>query len=73
MSETITKTLDLKGLSCPMPIAKTALLQPGDVVQFGVIEFVYEAGESGPRRRPVGAVHEGRRRSLLPGRERIRR
>jgi tRNA 2-thiouridine synthesizing protein A len=24
MSETITTTLDLKGLSCPMPIAKTA-------------------------------------------------
>lgn len=24
MSETITMTLDLKGLSCPMPIAKTA-------------------------------------------------
>ena len=25
MNETITTTLDLKGLSCPMPIAKTAL------------------------------------------------
>jgi tRNA 2-thiouridine synthesizing protein A len=24
MSDTIAKTLDLKGLSCPMPIAKTA-------------------------------------------------
>jgi len=24
MSDTITKTLNLKGLSCPMPIAKTA-------------------------------------------------
>ena len=24
MNETITATLDLKGLSCPMPIAKTA-------------------------------------------------
>lgn len=24
MNETIAKTLDLKGLSCPMPIAKTA-------------------------------------------------
>ena len=24
MSDTITKTLDLKGLSCPLPIAKTA-------------------------------------------------
>jgi tRNA 2-thiouridine synthesizing protein A len=24
MNETITTTLDLKGLSCPMPIAKTA-------------------------------------------------
>jgi tRNA 2-thiouridine synthesizing protein A len=24
MSDTIVKTLDLKGLSCPMPIAKTA-------------------------------------------------
>ena len=37
MSDTITKTLDLKGLSCPMPIAKTAQairdLQPGDLLE----------------------------------------
>lgn len=37
MSETITKTLDLKGLSCPMPIAKTAqamrAMQIGDVIE----------------------------------------
>ena len=37
MSVTIARTLDLKGLSCPLPIAKTALafreLQPGDVVE----------------------------------------
>lgn len=36
MDVMITKELDLKGLSCPMPIAKTALamrdLQPGDVL-----------------------------------------
>ena len=28
MTETIAKTLDLKGLSCPMPIAKTAQGDP---------------------------------------------
>ena len=37
MDVTITKELDLKGLACPMPIAKTALamrdLQPGDVLE----------------------------------------
>jgi tRNA 2-thiouridine synthesizing protein A len=37
MSATVTKTLDLKGLSCPMPIAKTAQamreLVAGDVVE----------------------------------------
>lgn len=37
MSVTIVKTLDLKGLSCPMPIAKTAQairdLHPGDVIE----------------------------------------
>jgi Predicted redox protein, regulator of disulfide bond formation len=37
MSETIVKTLDLKGLSCPMPIAKTALamrdLRPGELLE----------------------------------------
>ena len=37
MSATVTKTLDFKGLSCPLPIAKTALamreLASGDVVE----------------------------------------
>ncbi|MGZ8629413.1 MAG: sulfurtransferase TusA family protein [Actinomycetota bacterium] len=37
MDETITTTLDLKGLSCPMPIAKTAQaireLQPGELIE----------------------------------------
>jgi len=37
MSETITRTLDLKGLSCPMPIAKTAQalrdMQAGDLIE----------------------------------------
>ncbi len=37
MSATITKTLDLKGLSCPLPIVKTAKamkeLSSGDVVE----------------------------------------
>jgi len=37
MDETITKTLDLKGLSCPLPIAKTAQairdLQPGELIE----------------------------------------
>ena len=37
MNVTITKTLDLKGLSCPLPIAKTAKamkeLNTGDVVE----------------------------------------
>ncbi len=37
MSQAIAKSLDLKGLSCPMPIAKTAQairdLQPGDLVE----------------------------------------
>ncbi|HWC69855.1 MAG TPA: sulfurtransferase TusA family protein [Actinomycetota bacterium] len=37
MSETITTTLDLRGLSCPMPIAKTAqairALQPGELIE----------------------------------------
>lgn len=36
-TETITMTLDLKGLSCPMPIVKTAKafkdLSPGDTVE----------------------------------------
>lgn len=35
--DTITLTLDLKGLACPMPIAKTAKamrdLQPGDILE----------------------------------------
>jgi len=37
MTETIAKTLDLKGLACPMPIAKTAQgirdLQPGELIE----------------------------------------
>lgn len=37
MNETITTTLDLKGLSCPMPIAKTAqairAMQPGELIE----------------------------------------
>lgn len=37
MTETIAKTLDLKGLSCPMPIVKTAQgirdLQPGELIE----------------------------------------
>jgi tRNA 2-thiouridine synthesizing protein A len=37
MSQTIVKSLDLKGLSCPMPIAKTALaireLQAGELLE----------------------------------------
>jgi len=37
MSTTIVKTLDLKGLSCPMPIAKTAqasrALAAGDLIE----------------------------------------
>ena len=37
MTDTITRTLDLKGLSCPMPIAKTAQalrgLHVGDLVE----------------------------------------
>ena len=37
MEETITTVLDLKGLSCPLPIAKTArairALQPGDLIE----------------------------------------
>ena len=37
MSATIARTLDLKGLSCPLPIAKTAQairdLQGGDLIE----------------------------------------
>jgi tRNA 2-thiouridine synthesizing protein A len=37
MSQTVTKTLDLKGLACPMPIAKTAQairdLEPGELIE----------------------------------------
>ena len=37
MSDTIARTLDLKGLSCPMPIARTAQalrdLQVGDLIE----------------------------------------
>ena len=36
MSQTIAKTLDLRGLACPLPIAKTAIavrdLQPGELL-----------------------------------------
>jgi tRNA 2-thiouridine synthesizing protein A len=37
MSQTIATTLDLRGLACPLPIAKTALairaLQPGELLE----------------------------------------
>ena len=37
MSQAVVKSLDLKGLSCPLPIAKTAQamreLQPGNVIE----------------------------------------
>ena len=37
MSTTIAKTLDLRGLSCPLPIAKTALairdLESGELIE----------------------------------------
>ncbi len=37
MSTTVTKTLDLQGLSCPLPIAKTAKamreLEPGELLE----------------------------------------
>jgi tRNA 2-thiouridine synthesizing protein A len=37
MNQTVAKTLDLKGLACPMPIVKTAQairgLAPGDLVE----------------------------------------
>jgi tRNA 2-thiouridine synthesizing protein A len=37
MSQTIAKTLDCKGLSCPLPIAKTAQamrdLRPGELLE----------------------------------------
>lgn len=37
MSQTVSLTLDLKGLSCPLPIAKTAQamrnVAPGDLVE----------------------------------------
>ena len=37
MSQTIATTLDLRGLACPLPIAKTAIairaLQPGDLLE----------------------------------------
>jgi len=37
MADTIATTLDLKGLSCPMPIAKTAqairALEPGQLIE----------------------------------------
>jgi tRNA 2-thiouridine synthesizing protein A len=37
MSITVTTTLDFKGLSCPLPIVKTAVaikqLQPGELVE----------------------------------------
>lgn len=37
MSAQITRTLDLKGLSCPLPIVKTAQaireLQPGELIE----------------------------------------
>ncbi len=37
MNQTIAKTLDLRGLACPLPIAKTAMaireLQPGEFLE----------------------------------------
>lgn len=37
MSQTIAKTLDLRGLACPLPIAKTAIairdLHPGELLE----------------------------------------
>jgi tRNA 2-thiouridine synthesizing protein A len=37
MNQTVTVTLDLKGLSCPLPIAKTAQairsLNPGELIE----------------------------------------
>jgi tRNA 2-thiouridine synthesizing protein A len=37
MSTTVAKTLDLKGMACPLPIAKTAQaireLQPGELIE----------------------------------------
>jgi tRNA 2-thiouridine synthesizing protein A len=37
MSLTVARTLDLKGLSCPLPIVKTAIaikaLQPGELLE----------------------------------------
>ena len=37
MSQTVTVTLDLKGLSCPLPIAKTAQairsMNPGELIE----------------------------------------
>lgn len=37
MNDTVTTTLDLTGLSCPMPIAKTAQairgMQPGELIE----------------------------------------
>ena len=37
MSQTIATTLDLRGLACPLPIAKTAIairaLQPGELLE----------------------------------------
>jgi tRNA 2-thiouridine synthesizing protein A len=37
MNETVTTTLDLRGLSCPMPIAKTAqairAMQAGELIE----------------------------------------
>jgi len=37
MSQTIARTLDLKGLACPLPIAKTAVaireLEPGELLE----------------------------------------
>jgi tRNA 2-thiouridine synthesizing protein A len=37
MSQTMAKTLDLRGLACPLPIAKTAIairaLEPGELLE----------------------------------------
>jgi tRNA 2-thiouridine synthesizing protein A len=54
---TITQSLDLRGLACPLPIAKTAIaikkLQPGDLVEVfatdpgSVADFAAWCGKTG--------------------------
>ena len=60
MSAQITRTLDLKGLSCPLPIVKTAQaireLQSGDLIEA-------LATDPGIGRRLRGVVHDDRQRA----------